>query len=104
MVKMAFLGNFVGTGRVTAGNKSFEHVPYCLSISQAQNRKEGVGRIEVRLMQDAIDLFQTGEFTLELQTGDKVELIGSRTIEPSSVIEVHTVGPVPTPKEDVPTP
>jgi hypothetical protein len=94
-MEMMPLGTFIGQGTAIVGHKQYERISYCISVSETNSLKSGAGRIEMASMHDAMDVFRSGTLTLELRTGDRVDLIGLEAIEPSTVIEVRTVGPIP---------
>jgi hypothetical protein len=94
-MEMTLLGNLIGQGTAIVGQKQYENIPYCISVSQANHLKSGAGRIEMASMHDAMDVFRSSTLTLELRTGDRVDLIGVVAIEPSTVIAVRTFGPIP---------
>jgi hypothetical protein len=94
-MEMTLLGTLIGQGTAIIGHKRFERIPYCISVSQTSNCKSGAGRIEMTSMHDTMDVFRLGALTLELRTGERVDLIGLKPIEPSTVIEVRTIGPIP---------
>jgi hypothetical protein len=94
-MEMTLLGTLIGQGTAIVGHKQFERIPYFISVSQTSNRKSGAGRIEMASMHDTMDVFRLGTLTLKLRTGDRVDLIGLKAIEPSTVIEVRTTGPIP---------
>jgi hypothetical protein len=92
---MTPLGTLIGQGTAIVGHKQYENVSYCISVSETNHLKSGAGRIEMASIHDASDVFRSGTLTLELRTGDRVDLIGLESIEPSTVIGVRTSGPIP---------
>ena len=92
---MALLGELTGQGAVIVGGKRFEGIPYYISVSRTRNKISGAGRIEMPSIDDIKEMFRFGRVTLELQTGERVELKAVEAIEPSTVVEVRTTGPIP---------
>ena len=89
------LGGISGTGTIEAAGKSFDEVPYEISVSITRLRKSGAGHIRFSSIGDANEAFMAGRLTLKLENGKAIELVPKRWNGFEPLVEVLTSGPIP---------